>query len=86
MTREEHLLDIQKILFYTLDLNLYLDNFPESEAAKKDYEKYSKALKSSVWEYEKAHGPLTNFGSAYFQNPKDWVESPWPWENIKEGK
>ena len=85
MTREEHLMQIQKLLFVNLDLNLYLDNFPECEKAKKDFNKYSKELKSSIWEYEKAHGPLTNFGSAYFQNPMDWVESPWPWENTKGG-
>ncbi|MDZ5000756.1 spore coat protein CotJB, partial [Clostridium perfringens] len=37
-------------------------------------------------DYEKEHGPLTNFGSAYFQNPEAWVNSPWPWENMHGGK
>jgi len=85
MSREEHLREIQKLLFYTLDLNLYLDNFPECDKATKDYDHYSRELKRLIWEYEKNHGPLTNYGSAYFQNPKDWVNSPWPWENKKGG-
>ena len=78
--------EIQKHQFFLLDLNLYLDNFPDNEKATKDFKQYSTNLKKLMWEYEKNYGPLINFGFAYFQNPEEWVNSPWPWENRSGGK
>ena len=86
MKKHEYLDKIYKLQFFVVDLNLYLDNFPECEKAKADYDKISSELKKTMWDYEKEYGPLTNFGSAYFQNPEEWVNSPWPWENSKGGK
>lgn len=86
MNKHEHLLEIQKVQFALVDLNLFLDTHPESEGAKKDFAALSSELKRLIWDYEKKYGPLTNFGSAYFQNPDAWINSPWPWENEKGGK
>lgn len=86
MKRNEYLDKIRKLQFYVLDLNLYLDNFPNCSKAKKDFDEMSCALKKLIWDYENEYGPLTNFGVAYFQNPEDWVNSPWPWENTKGGQ
>ncbi|MBD7914195.1 spore coat protein CotJB [Clostridium sp. Sa3CUN1] len=86
MTKHEYLDKIYRLQFFIVDLNLYLDNFPTCEKAKSDYENISCELKKTIWDYEKEHGPLTNFGSAYFQNPEKWVNSPWPWEKSKGGK
>lgn len=86
MTKHEYLDKIYKLQFFVVDLNLYLDNFPSCEKAKSDYDKISSELKKTMWDYEKEYGPLTNFGSAYFQDPEKWVNSPWPWENSKGGK
>lgn len=85
MKRHEYLEKIQKLQFATLDLNLYLDNFPTCKEAIKDYEAISCELKRTIWDYEKEYGPLTNYGSSYFQNPSAWVDGPWPWERMKGG-
>lgn len=86
MDRQKLFNEIQKYQFFLLDLNLYLDNFPDNEEATKDFKQYSTNLKKLMWEYEKNYGPLINFGFAYFQNPEEWVNSPWPWENTAGGK
>lgn len=86
MKRHEYLEVIQKLQFFLVDLNLYLDTNPCCEQAVADYEKVSGELKKTIWNYEKEYGPLTNFGTAYFNNPDEWVNSPWPWENTKGGK
>lgn len=86
MNRHEHLEMIQKLQFFAIDLNLYLDNNPRCEQAISDFDKVSAELKKAIWNYEKEYGPLTNFGSAFFQNPEEWVNSPWPWERTKGGK
>lgn len=86
MHREEHLELIRKLLFYAVDLNLYLDNFPNNSKAKEDYKFISSKLSKIISDYEQNYGPLTNFASAYRENPEAWVETPWPWENVKGGK
>lgn len=86
MTKHEFLDKIYKLQFFVVDLNLYLDNFPDCKKAKADYDKISCELKKTMWDYEKEYGPLTNFGAAYFQDPEKWVNSPWPWEKSKGGK
>lgn len=76
--------DLSNIMIYqfcAVDLNLYLDNFPDDENAREDYKKVSCKLTSLVHDYEKTHGPLTNFGSSSVENSKAWVDQPWPWEN-----
>ena len=71
MKKHEYLDKIYKLQFFVVDLNLYLDNFPECEKAKADYDKISSELKKTMWDYEKEYGPLTNFGSAYFKIQKN---------------
>lgn len=73
--------EIMKLQFYAVDLNLYLDNFPECKEAAEAYKQVSCKLKVLFKEFEEKCGPLTNFGSAFFENPKAWVNSPWPWES-----
>lgn len=74
---------IRMYQFSAVELNLYLDNFPNDKNAIEDYEKVSCKLDSLIHEYEKNCGPLTNFGSAFVENPKAWVDQPWPWENYE---
>lgn len=75
------LIDIMKCMFYAVDLNLYLDNFPTNNQATKDYKDVSEKLDCLIRQYEQAYGPLTNFGSASIVNPEKWISCPWPWEN-----
>ncbi|MDS0527367.1 spore coat protein CotJB [Clostridium sp. SHJSY1] len=86
MSPHEHLNKIRKLLFFAVDLNLYLDNFPGCKKATDDYKFVSDKLEKLICEYEQAYGPLSNFGSAYIENPEAWINTPWPWENRKGGK
>lgn len=76
--------DIKKYQFYAVELNLYLDNFPNDKKAQDDYRCISNTLNTLVKEYEYLFGPLTNFGNSTVVDHTIWVESPWPWENCKE--
>ncbi len=78
---------IQVYQFCAIDLNLFLDNYPDNTNAKEDYCRVSAKLKELIGQYEKEYGPLTNFGSSYVENPEKWINTPWPWENMyKEDK
>ena len=80
MNKHECLNAIRNLQFFALDLNLYLDNFPNCKNATDDYKVISSKLRKLIWDYEQDYGPLTNFGSSYIQNPDAWIDSPWPWE------
>ncbi|MBD7910500.1 MULTISPECIES: spore coat protein CotJB [Clostridium] len=86
MNPHEYLSKIRKLLFFAVDLNLYLDNFPENRKATEDYKFVSSKLEKLICEYEQQYGPLSNFGSAYIENPEAWINTPWPWESRKGGK
>ncbi|NFI93137.1 spore coat protein CotJB [Clostridium botulinum] len=78
---EKDLLDSIRIYqFSAVELNLFLDNFPDNENAKKDYDIVSAKLTCLINEYEKNFGPLTNFGTSFKEDPRSWIEKPWPWE------
>lgn len=81
MNKNEYLDSIRKYMFFSIDLNLYLDNFPTCKNAKEEYKLVSSKLRKLIWDYEQEFGPLTNFGSSYIQNPETWINTPWPWEN-----
>ena len=81
MDEKELMNNIMKYSFLALDLNLYLDNFPDNREACEDYKEVSKRLRSLMNKYEKDCGPLVNFGFAYEVNQKAWTEQPWPWES-----
>ncbi|EOU1702529.1 TPA: spore coat protein CotJB [Clostridium perfringens] len=72
--------DIQKLQFYAVELNLYLDNFPENRKATEDYKEISSKLSELIERFECEYGPIRNFGDAYIENPVAWIEQPWPWE------
>ena len=81
MNENELLYKIMKYIFYAVELNLYLDNFPTNSKATKDYKMVSEKLDSLICQYEQAYGPLTNFGSSSIEDPEKWTSCPWPWEN-----
>lgn len=80
MKEIELLNSIQKIQFYAVELNLYLDNFPNDKEVISDYKEVSRKLDALISEYELKYGPIRNFGDAYVENPLEWVNQPWPWE------
>lgn len=80
MNKKDLLNAIRKHLFYSLDLNLYLDNFPNCKEARMDYCNISGTLDKLVKEYEEKYGPLINFGFARDEDAMKWTCEPWPWE------
>lgn len=83
MNIDELMYEIQKLQFAAVELNLYLDNFPNNKQACEDYQQVSKRLNALIKEYEIHYGPLKNLGAAYIQNPEKWTSQPWPWELCK---
>ena len=58
---------------------LYLDSYPDSEAALEYYHSIKELRDDVLSEYESKYGPMTIFGN---ENMKtwQWAEAPWPWE------
>lgn len=81
MNKNQLLYEIMKYIFASVELNLYLDNFPKNKKALNDYNELSKRLNYLVCKYEDAYGPLINFGLASNQDSEKWTSKPWPWEN-----
>lgn len=72
--------NIRMLQFAAIELNLYLDNFPENKEATKKYKEISPKLDELINDYEVKYGSIRNFGDAYVEDPIAWTESPWPWE------
>lgn len=81
MDKDELLRRIQEVSFYAVDLNLYIDNFPENEQAVCDYKAISMALRNLNEMYEKHYGQLKNFGESVVHGKWNYINDPWPWEN-----
>lgn len=74
----ELLTTIDSLCFALIDLNLYLDIYPEDKEALELYNYYEDSHNKYLKEYEDNYGPLTqdtNMNDYY-----SWILSPWPWE------
>lgn len=78
--RERLLWEIHKTDFLLDDLQLYLDNHANCEAALEDFNRLSQASQDLKHEFHQLYGPLINFGYMSSELPWQWVEEPWPWE------
>lgn len=78
--KQSMLLDIQRLSFVLVDLNLFLDINPDCQEAIADFNQ----VFAQYWEirgnYEMHYGPLANFGHCPANYPWSWVNDPWPWE------
>jgi len=72
---------ISEVQFAAIELNLYLDNHPEDQAALRDYNIMAQELKGLFTMHETNYGPLMAFGCGLSQFPWQWVDEPWPWES-----
>jgi spore coat protein JB len=80
LSKKELMTKIHQLKFAAIDLNLYLDNFPDNKRALDDYNTVTAKLTSAIDIYEAKYGPQTNFGGSQSKYPWQWVDEPWPWE------
>lgn len=78
--REALLNQWQQYHFAIVDLNLYLDIYPNDTNALRLYNNYNNILKQIKTKYESMYGPLTISSNQTNQNSWTWINSPWPWE------
>lgn len=71
---------IRELHFMSVDLNLYLDNFPACEKAVSKYNETVTELNVLRKQYEEDYGPFVNFGYFSSKLPWQWTEEPWPWQ------
>ena len=78
MNEDALLLYIQRLDFVRVELELYLDGYPECQSALRYYREIVEKLKAATSEYENKYGPLTarnTRGDAWL-----WVKGKWPWQ------
>ena len=63
-----------------IDLNLYLDVYPNDREFIELFNKYRMQVKDMVKDYESKYGPLTLESDAMMSLPWAWARTPWPWE------
>jgi len=71
---------IDALGFATIDLNLYLDNFPDDKKALELFNQYRNLKEQYMDEYERKYGPLTLSSDSLNTFPWMWKNGPWPWE------
>ena len=77
--REDMLMQIMEYTFAMIDLQLYLDMYPNDKDALKLFNTYLNNKKELTNMYEEKYGPLT-IDSEVQRNNWLWDNSPWPWE------
>ena len=77
--KEDLLLQIDEQRFAMIEMNLYLDLYPNNKEALNRFNTYLKKEKELVTLYESKYGPLTT-SSPVQTNNWTWNNSPWPWE------
>ena len=75
------LTDIDALGFAMIDLNLYLDVFPNDREKINLYNQYRKEKESLLKEYEAKYGPITTNSDSLNSVPWAWNNMPWPWDN-----
>lgn len=76
--REAKLLPVYEYDHAIIDLNLYLDLYPNDQEAFELFKHYAMAFKNAKQEYENEYGPLfieDTLGSRF-----NWSQNPWPWD------
>lgn len=77
--REDMLLQIMEYTFAMIDMQLYLDVYPNNKEALNLFNRYLNNKKELTYIYEEKYGPLT-IDSEIQTNNWLWDNSPWPWE------
>lgn len=78
--KEQLLYYLDAITFAMIDINLYLDNYPDDKDMIILFNQYRIEADKLCQEYEKKYGPLMTDSSATNNYPWIWDNKPWPWE------
>lgn len=78
--QEALLQKVQEYNFADIDLNLYLDIYPDDQEKLQIFNKYKEEYKRAKELYESKYGPLTTDSKATSAYPWNWIKAPWPWE------
>jgi spore coat protein JB len=76
----EWLRKMQAVQFSLVEIQFYLDIYPDDPRAVNDYNYLSHQLHCLKHEYEQRYGPLMHFGFTTSNTPQVWIDTPWPWE------
>jgi len=77
----EMLTNLDSLGFAMIDLNLYLDVFPDDRNSIELFNQYRKQHKDLLKQYENKYGPIVLSSDAMNVYPWAWDNKPWPWEN-----
>lgn len=75
------LTDIDSLDFAIIDLNLYLDIYPDDKYAIDLFNKYRNEQNELLHTYQNEYGPILLNSDALNNIPWMWDNKPWPWEN-----
>lgn len=78
--KDSLLLKIQELTFRVIDLNLYLDLYPNNKIIYNEFNSSIKELQNLKDTYEKKYGPLCITSNDSFDEYL-WSKNPWPWMN-----
>jgi len=72
---------IDSLKFAMIDLNLYLDVYPNDKKAIDLFNQYRNQKNQLTEQYESKFGPLLLSSNSLNNYPWAWDDRPWPWEN-----
>lgn len=77
--REDLIMQIDEQRFAIIEMNLYLDIYPNDKNALNNFNNYLRKEKELINLYESKYGPMTISSPVQTDNWL-WNNSPWPWE------
>ena len=78
--RDAMMYQLMQYKFGLIELQLYLDVYPEDRQMLELYRKYLSIEKQVCSEYEKKYGSITCDSEFANYNSWGWINNPWPWE------
>ena len=73
---------IDSLCFALIDLNLYLDLYPNDSKIIELFNSYRMEKDEITKEYESKYGPLTLNSDSLNKASWAWDNMPWPWEGV----
>lgn len=82
MNQEQLLEWIGLTKFACVDANLYLDTHPDDAEAIRYFQEHNRLYLEAMNEYARVYGPLTVSHAQQCGTWWEWVDQPWPWQNV----